>query len=118
MSSEEPGSPILPRNLFGTDSLDGASESTHMSEEGSVDEVDAAPGSRATISAEGYTDDTYMLTAYLLSLLAMLVATSKWLTLTGQEVNASKSLAFAATHSARGPPTALEATMDGVRIPT
>ena len=118
VSSEEPGSPILPRNLFGTDSLDGASDSTHMSEEGSVDEVDAAPGSRATISAEGYADDTYMLTAYLLSLLAMLAATSKWLTLTGQEVNASKSLAFAATHSARGPPTALEATLDGVRIPT
>ena len=83
-----------------------------------MDEEDAAPGSQATISAEGYADDTYMITAYLLSLLAMLAATSKWLTLTGQEVNASKSLAFAAAHSARGPPTALEATLDGVRIPT
>ena len=118
VSSQDPGSPILPRNLFSTDSLDGASDSTHMSEEGSVDEEDAAPGSRATISAEGYADNTYMLTAYLLSLLAMLAATSKWLTLTGQEVNASKSLAFGAAHSARGPPTAPEATLDGVRIPT
>ena len=50
--------------------------------------------------------------------LAMLAATSKWLKLTGQDVNASKSLAFVAAHSARGPPTALEATLDGVHIPT
>ena len=59
-----------------------------------------------------------MLTVYHLSVLAMLAATTKWLTLTGQEVNASKSLAFAAAHSARRPPTTLEATLDGVRIPT
>ena len=77
MSNEEPDSPIVPRNRFGADSVDGASDNTHMSKEGSVDAEDAAPGSQATISAEGYADDTYMLTVYLLSLLAMLAATSK-----------------------------------------
>ena len=78
VSSEETDSPIMPRNLFGADSVDGASDSMHMSEEGSVDAEDTAPGSHATISAEGCADNTYMLTAYLLSLLAMLVAaTSK-----------------------------------------
>ena len=51
---------------------------------------DAAPGVEVTISAEGYADDTYMLTLRLLSILAMLVATSKWLKLTGREVNAKK----------------------------
>ena len=116
--SEEPNTPIVPRNLFGADSEDGASDGTHMSDEGSLDAEDAAPGSEATISAEGYADDTYMLTVYLLSLLAMLAATNKWLTLTGQEVNASKSLAFTVAHSARKRPSMLEATLDGVRIPT
>ena len=49
------------------------------------------------ISAEGYADNAYMLTIHLLLLLAMLVATSKWPMLTGQEVNAKKSLALSAT---------------------
>ena len=35
-----------------------------------------------------------------------------------REVNASKSLAFATAHSARKRPSTLEATLDGVRIPT
>ena len=38
-----------------------------------------------------------MLIVRLLSLPAMLVATSKWLRLIGQEFNAKKSLAFSAT---------------------
>ena len=103
--SEEPSSPIVPRNLFGADSEDGASDDARALEEGSVDAEDVAPGSQAAISAEGYADDTYMLTVYLLSLLAMLAATSKWLKLTGQEVNASKSVAFTAAHSARKRPS-------------
>ena len=69
-----------------------------------------------TPHTEGYADDTYMLTVTPLSLLAMLVAT-RWLQLTGQEINAKKSLAFSATNSARGKPEALEATLDGVRMP-
>ena len=69
------------------------------------------------ISAEGYADDTYMLTIHLLSLLAMLVATNKWLKVTGQQVNGKKSLAFLATSKARRKPEALEATLDGVQMP-
>ena len=113
--NEEPNSPIVPRNLFSSGSEDGASDGARVSDEGSEDAEDAAPGSQAAISAEGYTDDTYMLTIYLLSLLAMLAATSKWLK---QEVNAAKLLAFTAAHSARKRPSTLEATLDGVRIPT
>ena len=67
---------------------------------------------------EGYADDTYMLAVHLLPLLAMLAATSRWLQLTGQVMNAKKSLAFTATYSARKRPGALEATLDGVQIPT
>ena len=59
VSSEEPNSPIVPRNLFGADSVDGASDSTHISQEGSLDGEDAASGSQAAISAEGYANDTY-----------------------------------------------------------
>ena len=47
----------------------------------------------------------------------MLVATSKWLKLTGQEVNAKKSLAFSATNKVRRKPEPLEATLDGVQMP-
>ena len=79
--------------------------------------ADVASGVEIAISAEGYTHDTYMLIIRLLSLLAMLVATSKWLRLTGQEVNAKKSLAFSATSSVRRKPEALEATLDGVQMP-
>ena len=58
-----------------------------------------------------------MLALYLVSPLAMLTATSKWSTLTGHEVAASKSLAFTAAHSARKRPSTVDATLDGVRIP-
>ena len=95
---------------------DSVSEGTSATEDEGVTE-DAAPGVEITISAEGYADDTYMLTVTLLSLLAMLVATSKWLQLTGQEVNTKKSLAFSATSSAHKKPKALEATLDGVLMP-
>ena len=118
MPSEEPNSPIVPRNLFGSGSEDRVSDGARASDEGSEDAEDVAPGAQAAISAEGYADDTYMLTMYLLSLLAMLAATSKWLKLTAQEVNATKSLAFTAAHLARKRPSMLEATLDGVRIPT
>ena len=53
----------------------------------------------------------------MLSLLAMLVATSKWVQLTGQELNAKKLFAFSATSSARKKPEALEAALDGVLMP-
>ena len=69
------------------------------------------------ISAEGYADDMYMLTIHILLLLAMLVATSKWLKLMGQEVNAKKLLAFSATSKVRRKPQPLEATLDGVQMP-
>ena len=78
---------------------------------------DAALGVEITVSAEGYADDTYMLMVALLSLLSMLVATSKWLKLTSQEINAKKSLAFSATNSASGKPEAIEAALDGVLMP-
>ena len=58
-----------------------------------------------------------MLAIHLLLLLTMLVATSKWLKLTGQEVNAKKSLAFSATNKVRRKPEPLEATLDGVQMP-
>ena len=112
--SEEPNCPIIPRNLFGSGSEDGASDGARASEEGSQDAEGAALVSQAAISAEAYAHDTYMLTVYLTSLLAMLAATSKWLKLAGQEVNASKSLAFTTAHSARKRPSTLEATLDGV----
>ena len=116
VEEDEPHSPIQPRNLLGADSGDTASEDT-SSTDSEHDSNDAAPGVEIDISAEGSADDTYMLTIRLLSLLAMLVATSKWLKLTGQEVNAKKSLAFSATNKARRKPEAPEATLDGVRMP-
>ena len=116
MIEDEPGLPMQPRNLFGTDSDDVASEgaSSTDSERGSED---IAPGVGLNISAEGYADDTYMLTIHLVSLLAMLVATSKWLQLTGQEVNAKKSLAFSAASLVHRKPEELEATLDAVWMP-
>ena len=113
---EEPVSPLAPRNLFGPREEDSTSEETSATEDAHATE-DAAPGVEITISAEGYADYTCMLTLALLSLVAMLVATSKWLKLTGHEINAKKSLAFSATNSARGKPEALEATLDGVLMP-
>ena len=113
---EEPISPLAPRNLFGPGDEDSASEGTSATQDAGVTE-DAAPGVEMTIYAEGYADDTYMLIITLLLLLAMLVATSKWLQLTGQEINAKTSLAFSATSSARKKPEALEATLDGVPMP-
>ena len=118
-SSEEPISPLYPRNLFGPDTEIGPSEDVAVT--GGADQESAEdplePGVEITISAEGYADDTYMMTVCLLYLLAMLAATSKWLQLTGQEVNAKKSLAFSATSSTRKKPEALAATLDGVQIP-
>ena len=73
---------MAPRNLFGPGYEDNASEGTSATDD-EVATEDAAPGVEITISVEGYADDTYMLTVKLLSLLAMLVATSKWLQLTG-----------------------------------
>ena len=81
VEEDEPHSPIRPRNLFGADSGDDASDDT-SSTDSERDSNNAAPGVEIDISAEGYADDTYMLTVHLLSLLAMLVATSKWLKLT------------------------------------
>ena len=57
-----------------------------------------------------------MLAIHLLSLLTMLVATSKWLKLTGQQVNMKKSVAFSATNMVRRKPEPLEATLDGVHM--
>ena len=113
---KEPLSPLAPRNLFGPREEDSTSEEASVIEDDDATE-DASPGVEITISAEGYAYDTDMLTIALLSLLAMLLATSKWLKLTGQEINAKKSLAFSATNSARGKPEALEATLDGVLMP-
>ena len=75
---------------------------------------DAAPGVQLEFSAEGYVDDTYMLAIHLLSLLTMLVAPTKWLKLTGEVVNAEKSLAFSATNKVRRKLDPLEATLDGM----
>ena len=117
VDEDEPHSPIQPRNLFGADDGDAASDDT-----GSTDSRqssnDAAPGVEIEISAKGYGEDTYMLAIHLLSLLTMLVATSKWLKLMGQEVNAKKSLAFSATNKVRGKPEPQEATLDGVQMPS
>ena len=76
-----------------------------------------ATGVKIQISAEGYSDNTYMLAIHLLLLLTMLVATSKWPKLTGQEVNAKQLLAFSATNRLRRKPEPLEVTLDGVRMP-
>ena len=116
VGEDEPQSPMQPRNLFGADSEDTASEDT-SSADSEHDSDGAAPGVEINISAEGTADNTYMLTIRLLSLLAMLVATSRWLQVTGHEVNAKKSLAFSAASKARRKPEALEATLDGVQMP-
>ena len=105
----------MPRNLLGSDNVsDGARASYGESE----DAEDVALGAQVAISAEGYRDDTYMLAMYLLSMVAMLAATSRWLRLPGQEVHAKKLLACTAAYSARKWPDTLEATLDGVQIPT
>ena len=114
-TSKKP-SPLAPRNLFGPREEDGTSGEASVTEDDDATE-DAAPGVEITISAKGCADDTYMLAVVLLSLLAMLVATIKWVKLTGQEINAKKSLSFSATNSARRKPEALEATLDGVLMP-
>ena len=75
------------------------------------------PGTKVAISAEGYSDKTYMLALSLLALLAMLAANSKWLQPTGQEVSAKKSLAFSLTSLVRGKPPELRATLDSVELP-
>ena len=116
MDEDEPHSPIQPRNLFGADDEDAASDDNGSTDSGQ-NSNDAPPGVEVEISAEGYADDTYMLTIHLLSLLTPLVATSKWLKLTGQEVNAKKLLAFSATNKVRRKPEPLEATLDGVQMP-
>ena len=113
----------MPRNLLGSDFGDDVSDGAHTSDEGSEDakEVapkEVAPGTQVAISAEGYADDTYMLAMYLLSLLAMLAATSRWLQLTGKDVNAKTSQAFTAAYSTRERRDTLEAALDGVQIPT
>ena len=69
VEEDEPHSPIQPRNLFGADGEDNASEDT-SSTDSEHDSNDASPGVELDISAEGYADDTYMLTVRLLSLLA------------------------------------------------
>ena len=51
----------MPRNLFGSDSRDDVSDGAHMSDEGSKDAEEVAPGTQVTISAEGYANDTNML---------------------------------------------------------
>ena len=45
------------------------------------------------------------------------MATSKWSQLTGEEVNAKKSLAFSVTSLVRRKPEEPEATLDGVQMP-
>ena len=103
LDEDEPHLPIQPRNLFGAHNEDAASDDTGSTDSGQ-NSNDAAPGVEVEISAEGYADDTYMLAIHLLSLLTMLVATSNWLKLTGQEVNAKKSLPFLATIKVRRKP--------------
>ena len=110
---EEPMSPIQPRNLFGSEDTSNELSGTDVEDE----ESDVSLGAKVTISAEGYAKDTYMLALSVLALLAMLVATSKWLKATGQEVNAKKLLAFSATSSIRGKPPELRVTLDGVELP-
>ena len=103
MTEDGPDSLMQPRNLFRTDSDDVASEGASSGDTEQISE-DVAPGVELNISAKGYADDTYMLTIRLVSLLAMLVATSKWLQLTGQDVNAKTSSAFSTTSLVRRKP--------------
>ena len=72
-----------------------------------------APGTTVEISAEGYTDDTYMLAMCAMTLMLMLQATGQWTTLIGQEINAKKSLAFAMQHTARGTREAQDVELNG-----
>ena len=113
-TSEGANSPILPRNLFRAGIEDSASDETRMSDDGQEDAEDTALGTKIAGSAEGYADDTYMLAMHLLSLLALLAATSRRLQVTGQEVNAKKSLDFTVTHSARKRLATLDAMPDGM----
>ena len=102
--------------MFGADGEYAASDGASSADNGQ-DSKDAAPGVEIDISDEDCADDTYMLTIHLLSLLAMLVATSKWLKLTGEEVNGKKSLAFSATNKVRRKLEPPEATLDRVQMP-
>ena len=113
LDNDEPHSPIQLRNLFGAGDDDAASDDTGSAESGQ-NSNDAAPQVGVAISAEGYADDTYMIASHLLPVLTMLVPTSKWLKITGQEVNAKKSLAFSATSEVRRKPVTLDATLVGV----
>ena len=91
---EEPLSPLRPRVL-----LDETDDSSATSEDAGHGDGDAAPGVEVRISAEGYTDDTYMLAMCIMTLQLMLLATGQWVQLTGPDINVKKSMLF----GVRGP---------------
>ena len=115
---DSPRSPIEPRVLFspGSDSSAGKDEaSSHGG--GDHSEEMAPPATTVEISAEGDADDTYMLAMCATTPMLMLQATGQWTTLTGQEINGKKSLAFAVQHTARGTQEARDVELNGETLP-
>ena len=104
---------MQPRVLF-EDHSDG-SQSTGAEEEETDDEC--APRVEVQFSAEGYADDTYMLALCLASLTMMLVATSKWVCLTGQEINVKKSMVFGVERATGGAAQPLRTELNGESLP-
>ena len=109
---EEPLSPLRPRVPF--DEMDDSSATSEDARQGGDD---AAPGVEVRISAEGYTDDTYMLAMCIMTLHLMLLATGQWVQLTGQEINVKKSMLFGVRgpQGTNAPP--LQAELNGEALP-
>ena len=109
---EEPLSPLRPRLLF-----DETDDSSATSEDARQGDDEAAPGVEVCISAEGYTDGTYMLAMCIMTLQLMLLATGQWIQHTGQEINMKKSMLFGVRgpRGTNAPP--LRAELNGEALP-
>ena len=114
---DSPRSPIQPRVLFSPGSDSSADEDEASSHGGGDQSEDMAPGTTVKISAEGYVDDTYMLAICAMTPMLMLRATGQWTTLTGQEINVKKSLAFAVEHTGPATREAQDVELNGETLP-
>ena len=103
--------------LFSPGSDSSADEDEANSHGGGDESEEMAPGTAVEISAEGYADDIYMLAMCAITVMLMLQATGQWTTLTGQEINVKRSLAFAVQHTARGTKEAQDVELNGETLP-
>ena len=115
-SLNSPRSPIEPRVLFSPDRVSSAGEDDARSHDDEDLDETMAPGTRMEISAEGYADDMYMLPLCAMSLVMMLQATGRWITLMGEEINMGKSL-ISVQHTARETLEAQRVELNGGALP-